>query len=300
MGEQFVNLLNTFFTECHKEYVSNPLYITGESFAGRYIPFIAKWIYSHGTNLNLNGLAIGNGHYDPNIMFRKGPLYAYHMGIIDENTYNETIETVDYCLGLVSSDCALASDICLNVTNNIYIESGNIFQYNILVLDSNEFDVISDNIAKYLNQSNVARAIHTFGVSEWKSSDGTSAPNPVFDSLKCDVVYNNSAELIPLILANGTRILYYNGQFDGSVWGNGQNQACLNQFNYKGTWINLPRNPFYTNYTGKKLVAGYAKQSVDGLLTYFVVSDSGHLVPYDQPANSLAMITTFIDQKPWK
>lgn len=72
MGSQFVNLLNTFLHDCHPKYASNPLYISGESYAGRYIPFIAKWIYLRGDNLNLKGLAIGNGHYDPNIMFRKG------------------------------------------------------------------------------------------------------------------------------------------------------------------------------------------------------------------------------------
>ena len=254
----------------------------------------------HGNDLNLKGLAIGNGHYDPNIMFRAGPKYAHTMGIIDEHTYNETIATVDKCLGMVDTDCVAASDLCLNATNNIYsIEGGNIFQYNVLVLNGNQFDAISDAIARYLNQSSVAKAIHTSGVSVWKSSDGTSAPNPVFDALKCDIVFNNSAELVPLILGNGTRILFYNGQFDGSVWGNGQNQACLNQFNYKGTWTQLPRNVVRTNFTGKELVAGYVKQSVDGLLTYVVVSDSGHLVPYDQPQNSLAMISTFVDDTPW-
>lgn len=301
MGEQFVTLLNIFFSnECHIKYKSSPLYITGESYAGRYIPFIAKWIYKIGNNLNLAGLAIGNGHYDPNIMFKKGPLYAYNMGIIDEYEYNQTIQTVNYCLNLVSTNCELASDICLNVTNNIYsIEGGNIFQYNILILDGSQFDLISDNIAKYLNQSSVTKAIHTQNISLWKSSDGTSSPNPVFNSLKCDIVYNNSAQIIPQILNKTTRILFYNGQFDGSVWGNGQNQACLNQFNYKGTWIKLPRYPFYTNYTGKKLVAGYSKQSIDGLLTYFVISDSGHLVPYDVPQNAYSMITTFVDNKPW-
>ena len=222
------------------------------------------------------------------------------MGIIDERTYHETLQTVEYCLGLVQSDCARASDICLNVTNNIYsVEGGGIFQYNVLVLDANAMDEQSEYLAKYLEQSKVAEAIHTKGVSLWKSSDGTSAPNPVFDALKCDIVYNNSAELVPMILGNGTRILFYNGQLDGSVWGNRQNSACLNQFNYQGTWTELPRHPFYTNFTGKKQVAGYVKQSTDRMLTYLVVSDSGHLVPADQPENSLAMIMNFVGDLDW-
>ncbi len=76
-----------------------------------------------------------------------------------------------------------------------------IYFNNILVLNSNKLDVISNNIVKYLNQTNVTNAIHTYGISLWKSSDETSAPNP--DALKCDIAYNNSATLI-----------FYNGQFD--------------------------------------------------------------------------------------
>lgn len=230
----------------------------------------------------------------------QGPEYALLTGIIDEKTFAEIQETVEFCLGLVDTDCARASDICLNVTNNIYsVEGGGIFQYNILKLDANAMDEQQDFIAKYLNLTEVAKAIHTEGVSEWSSLDGTTVPNPVFDALKCDVVYNNSAELVPLILENATRILFYNGQLDGSVWGNRQNSLCLNQFNYQGTWTQLPRYPWYTTFTGKPQVAGYVKQSEDGMLTYLVVSDSGHLVPADQPENSWQMIKTFVEDAKW-
>ena len=132
----------------------------------------------------------------------KGPEYALLTGIIDEKTFAEIQETVEFCLGLVDTDCARASDICLNVTNNIYsVEGGGIFQYNILKLDANAMDEQQDFIAKYLNLTEVAKAIHTEGVSEWSSLDGSTVPNPVFDALKCDVVYNNSESRHGLLIA---------------------------------------------------------------------------------------------------
>ena len=82
---------------------------------------------------------------------------------------------------------------------------------------------------------------------------------------------------------------------DGSICNNYGNQQCLNQLNYNGEWIELERDVFDIN----GVTAGYVKQSTDELLTYFVASDSGHLVPYDQPYTSLLMIKTFINNEAW-
>ena len=163
------------------------------------------------------------------------------------------------------------------------------------ILDANLFDTITDNIGTYLGQKSVAEAIHTYGISTWMSTDGTTKPNPVYNALKYDIVMNNSAQIIPHILDNNIRILFYNGQLDGSICNNYGNQQCLNQLNYKGEWYGLNRYSFQINGVN----AGYVKQSSDKLLTYFVVSDSGHLVPYDQPYSSLVMIRNYVDHLPW-
>lgn len=186
-----------------------------------------------------------------------------------------------------------AAQICLDATNAVYAEiGGNIFQYDIRVNDEHSFDQISSDIADFLNQSTVANEIHTHGVP-WKSSDGTSSPNPVAEALNYDIVLNNSASLIPeLLLEPGFRILYYNGQFDGSVCNNYGNQQCLSQLNYKGEWDELSREPLFL---GGKCI-GYRTQSSDKKLSYVVVSDSGHLVPYDAPEAILDIIHNWIEK----
>mmetsp|Transcript_82861 Transcript_82861/g.101552 ORF Transcript_82861/g.101552 Transcript_82861/m.101552 type:complete len:446 (+) Transcript_82861:47-1384(+) len=299
LGQNFVTFLHGFY-QCHSNFKSNPLYITGESYAGKYIPFIGKHIIMDGT-MNLKGLVIGNGHYDPTIMFTHGPRYAYITGILDEYEYSNIEQQINYCLNLVNTNCDLASDICLNVTNNIYaIDGGNIFQYDIRVLDADFFDGMSANIANYLSLPDVVSAIHTQGIP-WKDSDGTSSPNPVFNALKCDVMLNNSAILIPYAIDNNIRVLFYNGQFDGSIWGNYGNQACLAQYNYKGTWNKLPKKVFYVlnDVYNIKMTAGYVKESNDKMLTYIVISDSGHLVPYDQPKNIREILINWIQKGNW-
>ena len=295
MGQNFLTFMREFY-KCHPELQQNPLYITGESYAGRYIPFVWKWFNAGG--IKVDGLAIGNGIYDPFIQFYSSPFYAYTNGILDYPDYVAINATVTSCLNLAKigaeeNDREMlnnAANICLDVTNAVYSDyGGNVFQYDIRVNDANAFNAVTNDIATYLNQSSVAQDIHTYGVP-WKSSDGTSAPNPVADALNYDIVLNNSAEIIPKVLKNNTRILFYNGQFDGSVCNNYGNQECLRQLNYNGNWDQLKREPYFLN----GVVVGYGKESDDRLLKYFVVADSGHLVPYNQPAAILDVIHKWI------
>jgi carboxypeptidase C (cathepsin A) len=70
-----------------------PLYITGESFAGHYVPAFARTIISNATflaetNVKLKGIAIGDGWTDPinQINFYDSMLYS--AGIVS-NKYRD-------------------------------------------------------------------------------------------------------------------------------------------------------------------------------------------------------------------
>ena len=50
------------FVDRHPELAGRPLYITGESYGGHYVPVAAHYVWRHHTHrLNLKGIAIGNG-----------------------------------------------------------------------------------------------------------------------------------------------------------------------------------------------------------------------------------------------
>ena len=63
------------FVEQNPEYKNRDFFITGESYAGHYVPAIAYYLLTEGTDveLNLKGIAIGNGLTDP---FAQYPAYA--------------------------------------------------------------------------------------------------------------------------------------------------------------------------------------------------------------------------------
>lgn len=301
MADNFVTFLLKWFncSSAHEKYSKNPLFLSGESYAGRYIPWIAHEIIKQNVKqtLNLHGLVIGNGIWNPFLQFPSSAQYAYNLGIINKYQKLEVDTAVNKCL-FEEKNCTKAAMDCETVTNNIYhTMGGGIFQYNVNKLDEGIFDDISANIALYLGQSSVQKALHTLGVP-WKSSDGTSSPNPVNNALYCDIMEDN-AEFVNEIISNDIRILFYNGQLDGSICNNYGNQLCLNQLNYSGNWEQRPKYAYQLMQGGKNLTAGYAMESEDKMLTYFVVSDSGHLVPYDQPENILKIIYNWVVNGSW-
>ena len=53
------------------------------------------------------------------------------------------------------------------------------------------------------------------------------------------------------------------------------------------------------NDNKSRILVGYVKESMDKQLTYLVVSDSGHLVPYDQPFSILEIVYNWLQNGLW-
>ena len=66
-----------------------PLFIFGESYAGKYIPANAQRILLDGNKINLRGVGIGDGFTDPLKIILKYPDFLYKTGRIDEKVLNQ-------------------------------------------------------------------------------------------------------------------------------------------------------------------------------------------------------------------
>ncbi|CAG2103781.1 unnamed protein product [Medioppia subpectinata] len=100
--------LESFFEKFPK-LRKNEFYITGESYAGVYIPMLANQIYRHNSSINLKGAAIGNG-----LLLNKKfeafgqPEYDYALGhgLITTEAYEKKIESCCECTaGAVQHEC---------------------------------------------------------------------------------------------------------------------------------------------------------------------------------------------------
>lgn len=71
------------FLEKFPEFKGRPFYITGESYAGHYIPAIsAKIIEKANPDINLVSSAIGNGWVDPFVQYGEYDHFAYENNLV--------------------------------------------------------------------------------------------------------------------------------------------------------------------------------------------------------------------------
>lgn len=85
-----------FFQELFPEYMSNELYISGESYAGIYVPYVVDRIHIHNLGaaasdkLNLKGFMVGNGctnwNYDTTPSFVE---MSYWYGLISQELHEK-------------------------------------------------------------------------------------------------------------------------------------------------------------------------------------------------------------------
>lgn len=87
IGEELYEALKQFFM-LFPDLQNNDFVLTGESYAGKYIPAIGYTILSKNENaklkINLKSLAIGNGFIDPEYQLEYGS-YLYQIGLLDDN-----------------------------------------------------------------------------------------------------------------------------------------------------------------------------------------------------------------------
>ncbi|CAG2111056.1 unnamed protein product [Medioppia subpectinata] len=102
--------LESFFVK-FPQFKKNEFYITGESYAGVYIPMLATNIYQHNSTINLKGVAIGNGlllDKQGQISFNQSSYdYALAHGLITTDAYEKKIESCCECTaahGLITTD----------------------------------------------------------------------------------------------------------------------------------------------------------------------------------------------------
>lgn len=88
VGADLYNALIQFFT-LFPDLQKNEFFVSGESYAGKYVPAIAYTIYKNNPaaklKINLQGISIGNGLSDPEHQLQYSD-YLYQIGLIDLNT----------------------------------------------------------------------------------------------------------------------------------------------------------------------------------------------------------------------
>lgn len=271
------------FFQLYPELGQNEFYITGESYAGKYIPAVAYKIYKNSTfsefPINLQGLLIGNGFSDP-VSMQNYAQHVHRLGLIDHRTRLQ-IESIqdDTRIFIRSSLWQNAFEGRVRVRN--IIRNVTEFKYLWNYLRENDQD---DNYVELLQEEEIKEAIH---VGELSYVDRSKS---VFEKLKSDMPKSVRCWVEELL--EKYPILMYSGMLDIQV-GHFLTTDFLDSLHWSGADLygTSSRKKWYVD----DQVAGYLKTA--GNLKYALIRNAGHTVPTNKPKVMLDLVNKFISKE---
>lgn len=299
-GEDVYAFLELFF-KSFPEYKELDFHIAGESYAGHYIPVFATEILSHeDRGFNLTSVLIGNGLTDPLTQYNYYEPMACGEGgapaVLPEEECEAMENNLDRCLSLIES-CYKSESAWSCVPATIYCNNGQIGPYQ--KTGRNVYDIRKncegsslcyeelDFIDKYLNKPEVMEALG----AETEAYEGCNFDvnrNFVFAG---DWMKPYHKKVIDLLEAD-LPVLIYAGDKDFICNWLG-NEGWTNVLPWHGTQDFSDAKIKSWSVDGKK--AGTVKNFEN--FTFLRVFGAGHMVPYDQPENSLDFFNAWISGK---
>jgi len=297
-GKDIYALLTLFFKQ-FPEYAKQDFHISGESYAGHYIPVFASEILSHKKrNINLQSVLIGNGLTDGLTQYEYYRPMACGDGgwpaVLDEQQCQAMDNSLPRCQQLIQScynsesvwSCVPASIYCNNAMIGPYQRTG-MNPYDIRAKCSGS-DLCYDElewIQKYLNRDDVMKTLGA-EVSSYASCNMDINRNFLFQGDWMQPFHR----LVPGILEE-IPVLIYAGDADFICNWLG-NLAWTNELEWPGhkDYKKAPLDDLKLLADSSKI--GSVKSS--GNLTFMRLHAAGHMVPYNQPEASLDMLNRWL------
>lgn len=301
-GKDVYALLTLFFKQ-FPEYNDQPFYITGESYAGHYIPVFAHEILSHKKrNINLQSVAIGNGLTDGLVQYEYYRPMACGEGgwpaVLDPSQCDAMDASLPRCQSLISNcyesesvwSCVPASIYCNNAMIGPFQKTGrNVYDIRTDCKGGNLCYEELDWISQYLNRADVKKALGA-EVSRYDSCNMDINRNFLFQGDWMKPYHRLVPDLLKQI-----PVLIYAGDADficnwlgNKAWTEALEWPGQDKYK-KATFKDFKISKELGN--GKDVV-GQVKSA--GNFTFVKLHAGGHMVPYDQPEASLDMLNRWL------
>ncbi|KAL6655437.1 hypothetical protein ACP70R_006263 [Stipagrostis hirtigluma subsp. patula] len=274
--DAYLFLLN--WLERFPEYKGRPIYISGESYAGHFVPELAATIMIHNTYrskaiIDLHGILVGNPLLDWTRKFEGQIDFYWSHGMMSDEAFANITRHCNFD-GSDGAACEGALDAFRAISDAI--DSGQIDEYNIYapvcIAASNGthyssgylpgYDPCSDIYTHaYLNDPAVQNAFHA-RTTEW--SGCTNIPWK-----------DAPISMVPTI----------SGDFD-SVCSLPATRYSIHDLDLH---VTIPWRPWTANME----VGGYVQQYTGGF-TFASVRGAGHTVPSFQPERALVLLDSFL------
>ncbi|EAR85734.1 serine carboxypeptidase family protein (macronuclear) [Tetrahymena thermophila SB210] len=298
VAEQFYKgLLNFYTSGCYSDsiYHKSPLFITGESYCGKYIPNIATEILKQNNQTDvtgnvkipLKGISIGDPLLDPQHQLYFLGQYGIENNLISYSTYFQVNNILTrmkqhFDLNMYEEAADDYDEAMETFMSKAFTELENPYNYNI--------GPYPDQYVKHFCQT----YIQNFGFDKDHVYDSTSAK--ISNSLKHDVFVPNGIPALVNVLEQNLPVIIYNGNYDIQVNTPGISYA-VNNFEWYGKQVfsALPMQDLHMpDEQGNQEVIGSIK--VYDKFIYALINAAGHLAPYDQPERVGYIIDNFVNK----
>jgi cathepsin A (carboxypeptidase C) len=292
--------LLTLFFHNFPEYAEQPFHISGESYAGHYIPVFASEILSHkNRNINLQSIAIGNGLTDAKTQYAQyrpmacGDDGSNYGPVLDESECQSMDNALPRCQSLVQGcydsqsvwNCVPSAIYCNNALIGPFQRSGyNVYDIREKCKDTANLCYTQTAwIAEYLNQDHVISALGA-EVSSYESCNTDVNRNFLFNG-----DWSKPYHLVVPDLLKKIPVLIYAGDADYICNWLG-NQAWTNELVWDGK----------EDFNGAKMTPlkvgskQYGEVKSSGNFTFMRIYRASHMVPFNQPEGSLNFFNRWI------
>jgi vitellogenic carboxypeptidase-like protein len=278
--------LSAFLTEFAKIHPEAPtsLVLSSESYGGHYLPALGNYLREHKFPHTVEGITIGDGLTDPVSQVMTKPDLAYEFGLIDEEQRGKAqayaLQARD---AIQKGDFSGAADFRGQMEDVVSKASAvNLYDIRTTV----QYDWQDERMKAFFGKASTKDMLHI----PQQYSFGTN--DAVGKCLNNDIMRSQKPH-VEKLLAAGTRMLLYQGQFD---WKDGvaSNEAWITKLKWYGAgkFLTAPR-AIWKLSDGSP--AGYWRGYEN--LDQVTVLGAGHLVPMNAPAAAIDMIMRFINKQ---
>ncbi|KAG5398907.1 hypothetical protein IGI04_020721 [Brassica rapa subsp. trilocularis] len=285
VSDDLYDFLQAFFAE-HPKLANKDFYITGESYAGHYIPAFASRVHrGNKANEGIHGFAIGNGLTDPAYQYPAYPDYAFEMGLITQAEHDRLTKIVPLCelsIKICGTDgttsCLASYLVCNTLFSGVINHAHGVNYYDVRKKCEGSLCYDFSDMEKFLNLNSVRKSL---GVGE---IEFVSCSTSVYQAMLQDLMRNLEVG-IPELLEDGINLLVYAGEYDLICnWLGNSRWVHAMEWSGKENFKAAKEVPFVVD--GKE--AGKVKSYEQ--LSFLKVHDAGHMVPMDQPKSALKML----------
>lgn len=286
---QYFNYFLARFYQIYPQLANNPLYIFGESYGGKYVPYFTYHLLTNETfisQINLAGMGLGDGWSDPITQVRTYSDFGYVAGVFDQmqrdNFHFMESASVE---NLLNGSLWEATSIADYILDDFGTLGGNIS-----TLDYRQYSDSSSSSEDFLNWLN--------------STAGQSVLNvgPNYDYFECksqisDNFFDDNMQSVAYVypyIFSKIPVIFYNGQDDDNCDYEGV-QNYLNNLNWTDVkTFRRSQRKIWALSDGTP--AGLFKTATN--MTFVLVFKAGHLVPVNQPEGAYELVYNFINGIP--